>query len=149
MSKTGFVHLAGLLGLFLAGSAAADHNWCHETNPSIQPERAFGKLSSGQEMKPGAVVCSASGEYILSCEADGNVVIYRGAVGGNVVWASNTEGTLKACVMQHDGNFVAQDIHGLPLFQTRTAGNPGAYLTLDDSGKIAIVKDLWFIQKRN
>jgi hypothetical protein len=43
--------------------------------------------------------------------------------------------------MQPDGNFVIYDIEDgspIPVWSTNTAGNPGAYLNLQDDGNMVI-----------
>ena len=138
---TGYIF--GAVSLLSSNMVFADHNWCHK-QPNLSLEKSYGKLSPGQVMMPGTALCSASGKFILACQPDGNIVIYKEYIGTQVVWASNTsgKGTMKFCAMQGDGNFVAYDVNNVPLYHTSTHGNPGAYLMLHDDGKFSIVKDL-------
>lgn len=89
-------------------------------------------LSPGQTMLAGDRRRSASGSLLLLQE-DGNLVQY---VGGRAVWQSRTAGSEVAfAVMQEDGNFVLYGLVGDTLgvlFQTRTGGNPGAFLQVPD-----------------
>jgi hypothetical protein len=69
-------------------------------------------------------------------QGDGNLVEYDG---GNAVWASGTNPSGVRAVMQDDGNFVVYNALGTALWATDTGGNPGAYLSLRDTGELSVV----------
>lgn len=95
------------------------------------------RLDSEQFLSAGESLESPSGQYRLSYQTDGNLVIY--GPGGDE-WASNTAGTTpNRAVMQGDGNFVIYDPDGNDLWSTGTQGNPGAYAVVLESGNFTIL----------
>ena len=60
------------------------------------------------------------------------------------VWSTGTHVPKKGqsrgscCVMEKTGNFVVYDLDRHPVFETLTAGNPGAYLRLQSDGNLVI-----------
>lgn len=103
---------------------------------SEQPVALYGsawrspRVTSGQSLLPGdRRTLDPDGRYVLRFQTDGNIVQYAD---GRAVWQTGTAGRGAVyAAMQTDGNFVVYGgiTHFGPLFQTRTAGNPGATLS--------------------
>jgi hypothetical protein len=97
-------------------------------------------LSSGQTMNPGDYLVSPNGTYQLIFQTDGNLVLYQGSAGSytNAVWSTSTQGKgATTVVMQTDGNCVLY-VGTAAAWATNTAGNPGAYLAVQDSGILTV-----------
>jgi hypothetical protein len=121
-----------------------------ELRPGCTP--GYGNcLISEQWRAPDGYVQSKSGQYRLYYQGDGNLVLYNiWTSPWTAVWDSQTSGTTTDYVqMQGDGNLVIYNASGQPVFSSGTADNPGAYLYLEDTGNISIVRtDLWVIWRR-
>ncbi len=87
-------------------------------------------LTAGQSLT------SPNGQFRLTMQGDGNLVEYGGT---SVVWASATNPSGARAVMQDDGNFVIYDSSDSALWASDTSGNPGAYLSLRDTGELSVV----------
>lgn len=101
-------------------------------------------LAPGQSLTIGQQLQSNNGRYILTMQADGNLVQYEGMPSApRAVWATNTW-TLPAAArptradMQRDGNFVLYNATGNPAWATDTWNNPGARLVLQDDRNLVI-----------
>ncbi len=98
-------------------------------------------LESGKALYPGDRR-TAPGGVLLVLQRDGNLVQYRG---GRAVFATGTGDGVFA-QMQPDGNLVlyAYDYSGddpdglVPVFSTRTAGNPGSRLVTQADGNLVV-----------
>jgi hypothetical protein len=96
---------------------------------------AIGGLASGRKVTTGNSVRSPNGVYSLQQQTDGNLVLYKN--GSTAIWSTSTQGSNVYSVMQTDGNFVV--VQGTkPLWDTKTAGNPGATLNVQDDGNLVI-----------
>jgi hypothetical protein len=94
------------------------------------------KLAPPNQLTPGQSLISANGRYNLTLQADGNLVLYRGAT---PLWSTNTSGKpVTVAAMQADGNLVLYDAHGHPLWYSGTNGHPGAFLTVQDDGNVVL-----------
>ncbi|WP_113700230.1 curculin domain-containing protein [Nonomuraea lactucae] len=103
-----------------------------------------GWLWPGQTLKPGQSVRSNGGEYVLTQQEDGNLVLRNGA---KVLWNTATAGANGAVtVMQLDGNLVVRQ-GGKPLWDSHTGGQDGARLAVQDDGNLVLYdedgKPLW------
>jgi hypothetical protein len=97
-----------------------------------------GVLPPGARMHAGDSLWSNNREFQLTCQRDGNLVLYRR---GHAVWSSGTSGReLRECVMQRDGNFVLLGHEHHPFWATGTQGNPGAFLSVQDDGNVVIYR---------
>lgn len=96
-------------------------------------------LTSGQSLvrgTPNDTLVSANGQYTLSMQQDGNLVIYKG---GTAIWATNTAGTDgQTAIMQADGNFVLYRVNGQPLWASNTEGNPNSWVIMQDDGNLVV-----------
>ena len=102
------------------------------------PTPTTGSGSRVTQILPGGSLSSASGQYSVVYQGDGNFVLHD-VLTGTALWTTDTGGTVPGqAVVQSDGNFVIYDAVGNPLWAAGTAGNPGAYLLLHDDGNFVI-----------
>lgn len=97
-------------------------------------------LAAGASMARGASVPSPSGEFILSFQSDGNLVLLQ-EPGDVVLWASGTnDETTDVLVMQTDGNLVIYDnyVPASAMWATGTDGHQNATLVLQDDGNLVV-----------
>jgi hypothetical protein len=93
-------------------------------------------LEWGQQLNPGQSCTSPNGQYTLTYQTDGNLVLYGP---GGALWWTGTNGTCPGFApMQSDGNFVVYDCTGQPVWNSGTWGNPGAYLTVQDDSNLVV-----------
>jgi hypothetical protein len=99
-----------------------------------------GILPSGARLHRGESVWAPSGEFHLSCQNDGNLVLYRQ---GAPLWSTGTAGReIRECVMQTDGNLVLYGHGHQPVWASNTPGNPGAFLAVQDDGNVVIYRPI-------
>jgi len=105
---------------------------------SAPPTQAAATVEpEGFELYAGSSASSPEGQYRLAMQRDGNLVFY---VGNRALWASGTVPNAGArATMQKDGNFVVYDNSGTPIWSSRTAGHPGATLSILADGRIDIM----------
>jgi hypothetical protein len=97
-----------------------------------------GILPSGARLHRGESIWAPSGEFRLSCQNDGNLVLYRHE---SPYWSSGTYGMdVRECVMQPDGNLVLYGHGRQPVWASNTQGNPGAFLAVQDDGNVVIYR---------
>lgn len=79
---------------------------------------------------------SCDKRFLLSFQADGNLVLYMGS---KALWATytNSKGGYRTD-MQTDGNLVVYNSANKALWWSNTAGNTGAYLVLQNDGNLVI-----------
>jgi Beta-galactosidase len=95
-----------------------------------------GTLTAGHELTSGQSLASCNGDYTLTMQGDGNLVLYQG---GTALWASNTSGSAAdEAVMQGDGNFVLYTSSGSAVWSSGTAGNDGASLAVQNDGNVVL-----------
>jgi Zn-dependent metalloprotease len=97
-----------------------------------------GAIRAGEGLGPSQVVSSCSGQFVLTLQTDGNVVLRDN---GQPIWATNTVGTGAILVMQSDGNLVLRSRSGGVAWATNTANHPGAWLAVQDDGNLVIRDD--------
>lgn len=104
--------------------------------PQRFPTRVDG-LAAGQ------TATSLNGWYRLVVQADGNLVLYRGA---GALWASNTYAAGSRLVKQGDGNYVLIDRQNRPVWASGTSGHPGATMFVQDDGNVVVADSaaLWW-----
>lgn len=121
-------------------------------------------LLSGEQLRPGDSLLSPNGRYLLALQRNGNLVLYDTArfagpppgtaysgwpidaavAVGSVplaLWDARTAGTTAGTlVMGPDGDLVlrAADAAGEPLWSSRTADRPGAFLSVRDDGAVTV-----------
>ncbi|MBV9226756.1 MAG: hypothetical protein JOY85_22195 [Acidobacteriaceae bacterium] len=94
-------------------------------------------ITAGQALSRGTpenIVSSRDGRYALQLQTDGDLtLIDTGVNPQHPIWAANTSNTsASVALMQTDGDFVLYDQNGNALWASKTAGNPGAFLTVED-----------------
>lgn len=95
------------------------------------------RLNSGDILKVGASIISQNGQYRLTLQGDGNLVLYNSA--NSPLWASNTmNNNVAQIAMQTDGNMVMMDTGNQQIWSTGTSGNSGAYLIVQNDGNAII-----------
>ncbi len=106
------------------------------TPTPAQPSAHGNTMNAGEVLPPGQVLTSSNGNYRLTFQTDGNLVLYSGNV---PLWASNTSATA-SCIMQTDGNLVVYAAGGHAAWASNTNGNPGSHLTVQDDGNVVIYR---------
>ncbi|MGK5085989.1 hypothetical protein WDW86_00370 [Bdellovibrionota bacterium FG-2] len=98
-------------------------------------------LASGANLGTTKAISSCNGNYTLSMQGDGNLVLYDKQ--GLALWATNWEGSPlvpnSMAAMQITGNLAI--ISGKTMssiWSSDTGNNSGAYLVLQDDGHVAI-----------
>src|SRR5205807_6185973 len=93
------------------------------------------RLAPGQKLTPGGYLQSVNARFTLNLQGDGNFVLYQQRAN---LWDAQTHGSHVRAVMQSDGNLVVYSSANKPLWQSRTAGHPGAGLVLQNDGNAVI-----------
>ena len=95
-------------------------------------------LLPAARLLPGQLLTSASKQFRLVYQADGNLALIDDGAHA-AVWTSGTGGIApQQALMQTDGNFVIYDAAGGADFMTNTGGNAGARLVLQNDGNLVI-----------
>ena len=95
------------------------------------------RLQQGESLTQGQSLGSQDGQYSLTVQADGNVVLSQ--PGGVVRWSSGTFGNVGASLtMQTDGNLVLYSSAHLALWSSGTWGHPGAWVLLQTDGNLVV-----------
>jgi len=96
-----------------------------------------GVLNASERLYPGEVLESCNGEYHLSHQYDGNVVIYNS---GTATWSTQTAGeSTSGLTMQGDGNLVLYGDGALWASKTSSLFNAtGEFLYLSNTGELII-----------
>ena len=141
-----YVLLSCLLPLALSWGCAESFE---EAQEALASEEEFAEVSqalfspprpSGATWYAGQGLCDGQSVRVtgrgrdetIVMQRDGNLVVYNHGYGGRATWASHTGGRrvggqlARCAVMQADGNFVLYTAAGRAVWNTETAGNPGA-----------------------
>jgi hypothetical protein len=101
----------------------------------------YNTLTAGQVLNPGGSLGSPNGQYTLTYQTDGNLVMYHG---GTAVWAINCWSTCSdgfyppgQTIMQSDGNFVVFNSSSTVVWMSSTSGS-GAYLAVRNDGEVVV-----------
>ena len=112
---------------------------------------AASRLDAGQQLTKGQNLVSTNGEYRLSMQTDGNLVIYDAS--NKALWNTKTQGTDAAkLIMQADGNLVLYSDSSKPKWHTQTynRANQGVYAQMQDDGNFVLYtaekKAIWSSQ---
>jgi hypothetical protein len=95
---------------------------------------AASTLSPNDVLQRGQYLQSPQAAYTLNMQSDGSLVMYR--KDGLVRYRMSKNGEF--AVMQGDGNFVEYSKFAVPLWNTGTHGNPGAWLSIQDDGNLVV-----------
>jgi hypothetical protein len=95
-------------------------------------------LGPGESLRVGDTLITKNGEFRLTLQTDGNLVLYW-IPQNTPTWASviTCHKRVTHAIMQTDGNFVIYDGNA-PLWATNTSNQPGASLVLQDDGNLVI-----------
>jgi D-alanyl-D-alanine carboxypeptidase len=104
---------------------------------AMAPARAADDIVWGGTLQAGDARWSQNSQIVLLMQDDGNLVLYGPS---GAVWATGTQGAGNAATMQEDGNLVVYSHYGIPLWDSHTWGNPGAFLKVQDDGKLVIYR---------
>jgi len=98
----------------------------------------YGCLLKNQGIVAGRSLESPNGQYTLSMQTDGNLVLYNNQ--HVAVWSSGTAGNpnVAEVLMQTDGNLVVYTTSSVALWNSKTSGNPGAYLRVQNNGTLVV-----------
>ena len=93
-------------------------------------------LQPGEQLSAGQSRLSSNGQYELSYQRDGNLVLYR-VSDGHALWATHTvdPGVVE---MQHDGNVVIYGSKGGAIWWTGTVGFAGARLVVQNDSNLVL-----------
>ena len=95
-------------------------------------------LLPGEQMTAGQSIRSPRGQYQLTMQADGNLVLYDTG-DSNALWSTGSLGANRA-VMQADGNFVVYSA-GNAVWTSGTDGFLNGRLVLQDDGNLVVYDD--------
>ena len=108
-------------------------------------------LLANERLLAGQSRYSSDGQFYLSMQTDGNLVLYW--TGHGPLWSTVTGGSQgRSAWMQDDGNFVLYTtdtpVVGRHLWASNTGGRPGAYLAIQTDGNLVVyasdgVTPLW------
>lgn len=94
-------------------------------------------LGVDQELLANQSLTSANGQYRLTLQSDGNLVLRNSA--GTALWSSKTNGSDAVRFrLQSDGNLVLRNASGTSVWSSGTAGRGGVRLTLQDDGNLVL-----------
>jgi hypothetical protein len=102
---------------------------------------ASDRLLAGQSLSDGQALTSADGQYELTMQSDGNLVLYmvNGNAGLMPLWAAGTKGNSgDRVVLQNNGNLAVYNATNQVLWSSNTS-NPGCTnLLLQDDGNLVL-----------
>ncbi|MFD7415461.1 hypothetical protein ACFVZ3_30460 [Kitasatospora purpeofusca] len=126
-----------------SGPVAAAPAGAAVSNADQTVVRATAGLNRGESWS------SPDGSTVLYQQYDGHVVLYKNGV---AIWtAVGTYGLGSYFYVQADGNLTAYDAAWRPLWESRTAGHPGAYLAVQNGGNLVVYygqRALWWSNYR-
>jgi hypothetical protein len=107
----------------------------------ILAEAGSNRLDNGESLRSNEYIISSNGLYQLYLQGDGNLVASR-ISDGVVYWSSGTGGSFaNRLVMQGDNHLALyQDNRHVWTASNTWGGEPGAFLKIEDNGKIAVYK---------
>lgn len=94
------------------------------------------ELVGGQRLDPGQHAISPNRLYALTLSTDGKVLLTRS---GQPVWEPKLSGKATHLDLLENGNLVAFDEAGNPVWQSWTAGHTGATLKVTDDGNVVLL----------
>ncbi|MFI9814466.1 S8 family serine peptidase [Saccharothrix variisporea] len=95
------------------------------------------RVTRGQMLVRGETKVSPNGQYKLTLQTDGNLVLYNAA--GQPEWHTFTYNSdVTRAELQYDGNFVLYSTAGAPRWYTGTNGTPSDRLVVQDDGNVVL-----------
>ena len=118
-------------------SLVADY-WATIDGPILPPKPAKDRLVAGQILLPNhPPLMSVDGQYELTLQGDGNLVIYQHLHAAK--WSTRTNGTpANRLVMQGDGNLVLYGPTGKVYWATMTQHKGGNRVVMQSDGNLVI-----------
>jgi hypothetical protein len=111
--------------------------WSTKTGIIIDPPAS---LNANERLYIGEELFSATDQYRLVLQKDGNLVIYNHS--NTATWSTHTSGSsVSNLVMQSDGNLVLYDTSGNALWRSGTRGLGGTHVIIQDDGNLVIRSD--------
>jgi GH25 family lysozyme M1 (1,4-beta-N-acetylmuramidase) len=108
------------------------------SNVSLPAATTASTLATGASLTAGKSITSSNGQFTLSMQTDGNLVLQGN---GHVMWFSRTNGNAGAhLIMQADGNLVIYTAGGAPVWASKTTGSNGK-LVVASSGQLQLSTD--------
>jgi len=108
--------------------------------PSPAPAPAIPRdtLTTTGRIMPGRSITSGSGQYRLTYQTDGNLVLYNDAA-RTFVWSTGTQGASAGFViLQTDGNLVVYNAAGQPQWSTGSIGYANATFVVQNDGNLVV-----------
>ncbi|WP_330173194.1 hypothetical protein OG875_06010 [Streptomyces sp. NBC_01498] len=138
LAGTALGALAAAVGLLTGPAQAAPA--ASGGSPSVTAARSADAtetiIPATSRLARGESWSSPDGSTVLRQQDDGHVVLYRDGV---AIWtAVGTHGVGTYFYVQADGNLTAYDAAFRPLWESRTGGSPGAYLTIQNAGNLVV-----------
>lgn len=99
-----------------------------------------GDIFKDRSFPKGDKIYSANGDYYLTFQQDGNLVLYY--ISGSAVWDSKTAGRGYRASFQNDGNLVVYDNRNSPIFSTNTGNKDVEKLVVQNDGNLVIYNRL-------
>ena len=113
----------------------ADNRTERQANAVSGPANYY-QMSNDATLVPTQFLYSPSVSATLVLQQDGNLVVYCGTT---PKWStSTTDGRSMYFRVQSDGNMVLYDVNFQSIWSSGTSGNPGAVLTLHNSGNLIL-----------
>lgn len=114
------------------------------TTQTVPPPLAI-VISYNKFIEKDSFVESPNKQFSLGLTSSGDFVLKNE---NKVIWNAGIAGTWRL-YMQNDGNLVALKSGGMVLWKSRTAGNDGAELVVDDNGSAMVVREKSIIWQAN
>lgn len=111
--------------------------WASKSQNANSGSYYNGVINKGKRFNKEEKNYSASGEYYLVFQHDGNLVMYYRSK-SNPIWSSNTQGRGDRAVFQQDGNLVVYDQNNIAVFATNRTNRDIDKLTVQDDGNLVI-----------
>jgi hypothetical protein len=112
---------------FLIAAIAVTSFW-------LENSHSANYLPSNSYLQNDQYIISSNGSYLLIMQADGSLVMYRRD--GSIRYRMKKHG--RYAYMSGDGNFQQLSSGWQVMWQTRTAGHPGATLAIQDDGNLVV-----------
>jgi hypothetical protein len=144
------------INLALQGDSAMDYFRDFLSSPLPQPD-PYQRAS--QQLNVGDAIFSATRAFKVVIETSGLVLytiddatlpadITQGQY--NQIWSSTpAPAAVVRCNMQADGNLVAYDNGGYPVWATGTQGFPGAFFRCQDDGNLVLISQDGVVRKHS
>lgn len=98
--------------------------------------RGGGSVDPGHKFRRGDKLYSSDGNYYLSFQDDGNLVLSNR--NGNAIWGAGTDNKGSRAEFQNDGNLVVYDSYNKAIWSSNTSRRGGNKLTVQNDGNLVI-----------